>query len=329
MHFATDPTGWMRLGSAEVGIGWRRENANMKEQNSMGIRTAVTAALFALGAMAIAGGCGVSAVSAPEDGIDKIVGGTTATASAEVSASTVAVVIDETWLTQLRKTCSGTLIGKRVVLTADHCFAAGPDCRILFALDVLDPNAASVKCKAKRGAGADIALAYLEEDAPSGYEPVPYLTAKDELKVDVPIILAGYGMTQMDADTTRGTLRFKEQKISMLDPERKEFRYDGSGGCNGDSGGPAYVRNDKGGLSLAGVHIAGDYRCRLSGTNTDVRYFTDWIAKTLAEESGGQIDCTQDVPPDSQYTCAQQAQWNKCNESWMKGFCNISCGRCR
>ncbi len=41
-------------------------------------------------------------------------------------------------------------------------------------------------------------------------------------------------------------------------------------------------------------------------------------------------DCTRDVRPPSapQYTCKQQADWKKCNESWMKGYCNISCGRC-
>ncbi|WP_437811246.1 hypothetical protein [Sorangium sp. So ce1078] len=35
-----------------------------------------------------------------------------------------------------------------------------------------------------------------------------------------------------------------------------------------------------------------------------------------------------DTPPSSQYTCAQQASWGKCNESWMQGFCNDTCGRC-
>ncbi|MGK3984774.1 hypothetical protein WME99_17140 [Sorangium sp. So ce136] len=35
-----------------------------------------------------------------------------------------------------------------------------------------------------------------------------------------------------------------------------------------------------------------------------------------------------DTAPSSQYTCAQQASWGKCNESWMQGFCNRTCGRC-
>ncbi len=37
--------------------------------------------------------------------------------------------------------------------------------------------------------------------------------------------------------------------------------------------------------------------------------------------------CT-DTPPDNNFSCAEQAGWGKCNESWMQGFCNQSCGRC-
>ena len=39
-------------------------------------------------------------------------------------------------------------------------------------------------------------------------------------------------------------------------------------------------------------------------------------------------DCS-DVPPDSQYTCAQQASWGKCGFSWMKGYCCKSCFGCK
>ena len=36
-----------------------------------------------------------------------------------------------------------------------------------------------------------------------------------------------------------------------------------------------------------------------------------------------------DKAPDSQYTCAQQAAWGKCTESWMKGYCCRSCFGCQ
>jgi len=42
--------------------------------------------------------------------------------------------------------------------------------------------------------------------------------------------------------------------------------------------------------------------------------------------------CTQacsDIPPSSDYTCAQQAAWGKCGETWMQGYCCYSCHACQ
>ena len=38
--------------------------------------------------------------------------------------------------------------------------------------------------------------------------------------------------------------------------------------------------------------------------------------------------CT-DVAPSKDFTCAQQKAFGKCNASYLKGYCNRSCGRCR
>lgn len=35
-----------------------------------------------------------------------------------------------------------------------------------------------------------------------------------------------------------------------------------------------------------------------------------------------------DSPPDNKYTCSEQKNWGKCTESFMKGFCQITCGMC-
>ena len=35
-----------------------------------------------------------------------------------------------------------------------------------------------------------------------------------------------------------------------------------------------------------------------------------------------------DVPPDDQYTCAEQAGWGKCDEDFMVGYCCLSCHGC-
>lgn len=35
-----------------------------------------------------------------------------------------------------------------------------------------------------------------------------------------------------------------------------------------------------------------------------------------------------DIPPDWRHSCRQQAQWGKCGEPFMRGFCQRSCRRC-
>merc|ERR1712113_924603 len=52
------------------------------------------------------------------------------------------------------------------------------------------------------------------------------------------------------------------------------------------------------------------------------------------DESGDSIpvsgNCTDEKSPidDSDYTCKEQADYGKCSESWMDGYCLLSCGQC-
>ena len=38
--------------------------------------------------------------------------------------------------------------------------------------------------------------------------------------------------------------------------------------------------------------------------------------------------CCDYPPPGSKHTCAEESGFGKCSESWMVGYCDLSCGRC-
>lgn len=46
------------------------------------------------------------------------------------------------------------------------------------------------------------------------------------------------------------------------------------------------------------------------------------------EASACRDGCCDVAPPASTYSCEQQATWGKCDEAWLAGFCDLSCGRC-
>ena len=59
----------------------------------------------------------------------------------------------------------------------------------------------------------------------------------------------------------------------------------------------------------------------LQGVVTPVHH----SATVVAAPSG---DCADSPPPGSTNTCAEQAGWGKCSESWLSGYCLKSCGKC-
>ena len=43
---------------------------------------------------------------------------------------------------------------------------------------------------------------------------------------------------------------------------------------------------------------------------------------------GGAPPCVDEYPFNDGYTCEEQASFGKCNESWLLGYCQLSCNRC-
>jgi secreted trypsin-like serine protease len=248
--------------------------------------------LLALGLLALTlAACGTE----HSDSSQKIYGGTAVSAGDDVYKSTVIMM-------QSNKTvCSGVLIAPRLVVSAAHCYFLINKSRpvtIGFGLNEKDAKQIPVKAfipnadyDAEVGLlGSteipvnDVSLLVLSEDAPKGFAPVRMLGLEDGLKVGETVTLAGFGKTNIKAgwfSTINGALYEVDTRLLTLAPQSKEVWLEadeGKGACNGDSGGPAFVRVG-GELRLLGV-TSRARECKVDFIYTDLRYFQTWIRDT-------------------------------------------------
>lgn len=210
--------------------------------------------------------------SSPSNSFGSIVGGQNPDVSSPTLHSTVALVkVDGDSISTV---CSGILVAPRLVLTAAHCVESSKTkLSVLFGTADTDGLARTVAIDSsltykKDGSrffpNFDIAWVKLKADAPAPWRPIELLRSSEPLHgiegQPAKILLAGFGRTASVCQNSECMGRLYEvwTKLEHFFNEAHFVNLlvigpnPGHGTCNGDSGGPAFVKINERWL-LAGI----------------------------------------------------------------------------
>lgn len=249
----------------------------------------------------------------------EIINGSTPAQNSPEALSTVALYLPiiagaSPFQNPITNFCTATLIGPNVVLTAAHCIVdladkikttpevvakeiivgfgskvvndlTSPDFqyRNVLSFKVHPQYSLSAVQTARTQPMYDVALLKLDSNAPASAQPAQIMTSTAVLKKGLPLLLVGFGLTNSNPQI-RAT-QMLETTVTVDNPAMTttQFTYVNpkAGSCNGDSGGPAYVRLDNGSISVLGITSWGDRDCKIMGAYTSVPAMKDWIWSTI------------------------------------------------
>lgn len=228
-----------------------------------------------------------------------IVGGQSVGASDPIAAATVGI-FSPSPDGHSGSLCTGTLIGEKTAVTAAHCLEDGSPTQkpvMIFGSDLHAPNpirrpitASIINPKYENHAGrgmdqGDIAIVRIGGTLPEGYHPMPMAKTDNEISSGEKVTLAGYGISNAARKSGAGRLRKTNVEVLNNRAGKSEMILDqshGHGACHGDSGGPAFIR-ENGRIEVAGVtnrsypNSAPD-DCRHQVVYTKIPAYKKWIA---------------------------------------------------
>jgi secreted trypsin-like serine protease len=181
--------------------------------------------------------------------------------------------------------CTGTVVAKRVVVSAGHCLSGVSAPSIRFALGSSAESAETVLELARvvvhpeydaQQIKNDIAVLVLSQDAP--VTPIAINDAMSSSWIGRSLTFVGFGVTNGMTSTGNGVKRVVS--IPVTEVANQKFTYKGAmrNTCYGDSGGPAFAQDSAGNLLLAGVTSYGDRSCMQYGVDTRVDAYKSFIA---------------------------------------------------
>jgi hypothetical protein len=220
---------------------------------------------------ALAGECEAAAIAAP------LFGASTDPFELEAREQNAIVALTLSQKDAGQGLCTGVLIAPRRVLTARHCADLLPHGVSAF----VGPSIESHTFKSsvldfESHEELDVAIAELKDAVPSDLAtPLEPISEREELEVDMQVILAGYGLTEEDQVGVRLFVREPIKEISS-----DVVVVDGggeTGACVGDSGGPLLMRDDEGRHRIIGVLSAGSASCLNIDVYQRLEALSDWL----------------------------------------------------
>lgn len=224
--------------------------------------------------------------------------------------------------------CTGTLVGPKVVLTAGHCIGGYPITHVLVGSTdwltdqgTLVPVERSIEYPNSQGT-YDAAVLLLAEAA-ADYAPREIALEcilRDHLEDGAPVQIVGYGVT---TETGGGfNSQLNEAPSTVLDKNCDRDRINdvisgcnpavspggeiaaggnGTDACYGDSGGPLYLRTDRGDYvvgitSRAFLGVNPNYPCRDGGIWVRPDAIIEWLEEQTGARKMSYPSCNE--PPD-------------------------------
>jgi hypothetical protein len=185
--------------------------------------------------------------------------------------------------------CTGTAVGKRVVLTAKHCAqgTAASDWRILVGTAPLSPQTRDAEYLVSEirlapggvGVGEDLAVMLLQSDFE--FETYRYaFEGRASVAVGAPVRHAGFGNTVAGDNSSAGTRNTRSGALAEVYSQSLNAAV---GACPGDSGGPLFDADD---VLLGVAHDILTTDCTGEARFTRLEPWADLIATALSDTNG-------------------------------------------